>query len=273
MAAATLNNILKDVLDAQFNNRVVMAAVPDTGTLMPNRNDNAAKSIHVPSYTDAANAFTEDSRITITTLLNQWDVYTKDHQAGANAGILTGLTNDGNAADTGLNAYLFAFIFGGRQEALNALTAISTVGGAALGTFPNVFTDEIAKLNDDPSWEGPPIGGAAPGAAPQAWITGWSGLLNRIAGYFPNARKDCGANETYAAANAGNAPAVDNAAAAAIPPADLIRYAFGLLYKIKVVLGSQWPETHRQLSMGGGKKKSSRYTHRRKQYSQRRYKK
>ena len=291
--AATLNATLKTVLDAQFNNREAIAEVADNTVAIAAPRGNTARSIHVPSYTTAA-GYTEDSRITITTLLNQWDVYTKDHNTpvgapvAATAGILTGLNVDGTAAaaDAGLNAYLFAFIFGGRQQALDALTAIvadSTAAGAAgaARTFNYDFAPEITKLTDvnPASWAAAiaPANAANAPAGLHDWTTGWSGLLNGIAAYFPDDRKRCGAGEMYAPpANQNTAPALDPANPVgpdAIAPANLIRYAFGLLYKIKVVLGTQWPETHRQLSMGGGKKKSSRYTHRRKQYSQRRYKK
>jgi hypothetical protein len=73
------------------------------------------------------------------------------------------------------------------------------------------------------------------------------------------------------AAAAGAAPAANGPTL--LPPSYLVRYAFGLLYRIKQILGEEgWSGAHWQIAFGG-KKKSSRFTHRKKQYSQRRYKK
>ena len=113
---------------------------------------------------------------------------------------------------------------------------------------------------------------------------GWSHILNNIAEQFPALRTEARQNEIYVLAPGHVAPPpllappprpIPNAAAApCIPPAHLIRYAFGLLWQIKKVLGEGgWSDTHAQITLGGGKKKSSRFTHRKKQYSQRRYKK
>jgi hypothetical protein len=120
----------------------------------------------------------------------------------------------------------------------------------------------------------PPIAfAAAAPVAPRVLTDGWSYLLNSIAAFHPNAEKTAAANEVYDPPAAGGAamPVISGAGRVCIQPGDLIRYAFGLLWRIKTVLGDNWPDTHRQMTTGG--KKSSRFTHRKKQYSQRRYKK
>lgn len=266
--AATLNAQLKGVLDAQFTARGEMTNIDDAQGQAPIV-DPTKRSIHVPFVKDGNNAYTTDSLITITSLLNQWNVYTKDHTDGQNTGLLTGFTGDGQQTND-LNPYLFAVIFGSAQIAHDALTAI-----AAVNVVPNNFAPELQALINRTKFEtvANPAGAAA--VNPTPYLGGWSGLLNSIATLHPAARKSCPAGEMYAAAaNADPAPSANPSPP--IPPADLIRYAFGLLYKIKVVLGTDWPETHKQLSKGGRNSKNNKrnkYTHRKKQYSQRRYKK
>ena len=72
-----LNAALKTALDANYNNNAELAAIPpavgNIGATGP------TKSIHVPFIKNGNDVYTADSCITITTLLNQWNVYTKDH--------------------------------------------------------------------------------------------------------------------------------------------------------------------------------------------------
>jgi hypothetical protein len=143
--------------------------------------------------------------------------------------------------------------------------------------IPNHFNPELLALRNDQLFAAPAIvlpAGPATDAAPL--LNGWSGILNRIAVYA--ARTQCGANEMFVpdANPAVNPPNLNPPNQACRPPGDLIRYAFGLLYKIKRVLGTDWPDTHDQLTKGGrnsNNNKRNKYTHRKKQYSQRRYKK
>jgi hypothetical protein len=273
--ATTLNLDLQTAINLNYNNKTEIAPIaPAAGNIAAAGPTN---SIHVPFIKDTAGNYTQDSCITITTLLNQWNAYTKDHTPGS-AGILTGY--DDTAANTvDRNAHLFAVIFGGAQQAFDSLTAIVA---AAPGTIQGDFGPELALLVD-PNEFTPPAAAAAAAANPAAptvpFYGGWSNLLNNIAAHFADNRKSCGANEMLvpAAPGAPGAPTLSQGNTTCIPPADLIRYAFGLLYKIKRVLGSDWPETHNQLTMGGRNSKNNnkrnKYTHRKKQYSQRRYKK
>jgi hypothetical protein len=278
--ATVLNAALQTALNENYNNRAVMAPIQGPAAVANIPANRATSSIHVPFNTSNGGNYTEDSRITITTLLNQWDVYTKDHTGGATAGgILSGYNANGNGG-LNMNAHLFAVIFGGAQAAYNALDDIRTASQAAAAPIiPGHFIQELRLFAN---FANPIAGAAAPAGAPVDFTGGWSELLNRISEFFPENQRSCTAGEVFAPpANVNTAPVVTTAASAAgdliaKPPGDLIRYAFGLLYKIKRVLGTDWPDTHNQLSKGGRNSKNNKrnkYTHRKKQYSQRRYKK
>lgn len=270
----TLNVGLKTALDLNYNNRAVIQPIAQIA------NASAAgptKSIHVPFIKTGAN-YTADSCITITTLLNQWDAFTNDHTQNA-AGILSGYTNDG-AGPLNMVPLLFSVIFGGVQTAYDALSlirqqaqtqAIIPQGVLDLFNVQEVFRNPINQVT---------AGYAANPTPVPDFDLGWSGILNRIAEYAPPVR--CAQGEMLVL-NAGNLAAAPSPttqpqaqATNCTDPSELIRYAFGLLYKIKVVLGTDWPDTHNQLTMGGRNSKNNKrnkYTHRKKQYSQRRYKK
>jgi len=240
-------------------------------------------SIHVPVYKRVGQYNDSDSRITIISLLNQWHLYTKtipqNQAAGVlcQAGILSGFgTAQANGDHIDMAPHLLAVLFGGKQEAINAVTDMQTsAGGGNLlggGGAAQTYVDLLQRINA----LGNVVPANNPGNAPQAVYGGWGRILNKIADYA--GMPTLNANETYTGA-AGQVPPsvqIGAAVAATVGPAELIRYAFGLLYKIKVVLGTDWPETHNQLSMGGRNSKNNKrnkYTHRKKQYSQRRYKK
>lgn len=270
--ATTLNVGLKTALDLNYNNRAVIQPIAQIA------NASAAgptKSIHVPFIKTGAN-YTADSCITITTLLNQWDAYTNDHTVGA-AGILSGYDNLGGGP-LNMVPLLFSVIFGGVQNAYDALDLISRTAATQA-----IIPAPLLQLFNVGATFRQPINAATAGyaAAPvPVFDLGWSGILNRIAEYAPSVQ--CAQGEMLVL-NAGNqqAPPTPTTLVQApntncIDPSDLIRYAFGLLYKIKVVLGTDWPDTHNQLTMGGRNSKNNKrnkYTHRKKQYSQRRYKK
>lgn len=278
-APATLNADLKTALNANMNNATVIGNIANAAIALP-LVPTASRSIHVPLYTDNAGLYTLDSCITITTLLNQWNVYTRDHTAGV-GGVLSGFNYAGAALEN-ISPYLFISIFGGIDEALNFFTAVDAdIGGvgagaqsAALAGAAGYFQPMIATLTAIRAAQVPAQAAyvAAPPAAPIDLTDGWSYILNSIAAFHPDIEKTSGPNEVYDPPAGGAAPVINAGGRVCIPPGDLIRYAFGLLWRIKTVLGDSWPDTHRQMTMGG-KKKSSRFTHRKKQYSQRRYKK
>jgi hypothetical protein len=269
--ATTLKAELKTALDLNYNNPAEIQAIAAVGGASVG---GPTKSIHVPFIKTGAN-YTEDSCITITTLLNQWDAYTNDHTVGA-AGILSGYDTAGTGP-LNMVPLLFSAIFGGVQPAYDALDLINRTA-ATQAIIPQGVMDlfnvqEVFRI---------PVAAATPGYAAAAvpdFHLGWSGILNRIAEYAVPVR--CGQGEMLVPnGNQQNPPAPTDAAAAQVTdctnPSELIRYAFGLLYKIKVVLGTDWPDTHNQLTMGGRNSKNNKrnkYTHRKKQYSQRRYKK
>lgn len=239
-------------------------------------------SIHVPVYKRVGQYNDSDSRITIISLLNQWHLYTKTipQNAGAvDAGILSGF-DDGqaNGPQKDMAPHLLAVLFGGKQEAINAVTDMQTVATAngGLGGNAAATTQRYVALLQRITDLGNVVPANNPGTAPQAVYGGWGRILNKIADYA--GMPTLNAAETYTGAAGQAPPTVQTGVAvpATVGPAELIRYAFGLLYKIKVVLGTDWPETHNQLSMGGRNSKNNKrnkYTHRKKQYSQRRYKK
>jgi hypothetical protein len=277
-ATATLNDALKTALNTNMNNRTELAPINNAAgavVLGPTR------SIHVPLWQNGANQYTRDSCITITTLLNQWNVYTRDHTVGA-GGILSGYNAAGGALKN-ISPYLFITIFGGIDRALNVFTGLDAdIGLAAAAAVPGIISPPIqpylqamiAALTAIRGAQNPPLPAYAPAppAPPQDLTDGWSYILNNIVSFHPDAEKTAAANEVYDPPGGGGAamPAISGGRVC-IPPSDLIRYAFGLLWRIKTVLGDNWPDTHRQMTTGG--KKSSRFTHRKKQYSQRRYKK
>jgi hypothetical protein len=273
------------VIDNAYTGYANLAAVDATVTPQIS----LPTSIHVPLYKDAGGQYnTTDSCITIISLLNQWHLYTKTITPTAatpngEAGILSGFENgQPNAPQKDMAPHLLALLFGGIQEAIDTVSAMeAAAAGNILGgvgnNAPPVYAALLAGLRALPP---APMGGAvaqAAGYAPQPIYGGWGRILNKIAEYagMPNLN----ANETYTSAVGAIAPTVNAAMPAApitVGPTELIRYAFGLLYKIKVVLGTDWPDTHNQLSKGGRNSKNNKrnkYTHRKKQYSQRRYKK
>lgn len=260
-----------------------------------------ANSIFVP-FRKKGGLYDADSLITITSLLNQWNIYTSDHTPGE-CGIFSGYDNANVPTIIGGHV-LLAMFNNDYQYALNFLSSIDAdiTAQTALGASnctnqqgvqatPNIaqvifqLIQEVNRINNN--LNNPALNAALDPILPiNASINGhgWSQILNNIAEQFPVAFKQAQPNEIYDLAPAPAAPLpplapqprpIPNAAAApCIPPAHLIRYAFGLLWQIKKVLGEGgWSDTHAQITLGGGKKKSSRFTHRKKQYSQRRYKK
>jgi hypothetical protein len=271
-ATATLNVALKTALNANIAAATAIVDI-DTTAAIPMA-AGPTRSIHVPLYRDIALAHTIDTCITITTLLNQWNVYTKDYIAGS-GGVLSGYDNAG--ARKNLSAHLFICIFGTVNDAWQFCTAVvaAAPANAQLNGLIAYFQQMVVDLNAIRVATG---GGAIPApagaalAAPAMQPNGWSGILNTIAVFNADVDYQAPAGEIYnAPANPATAPVVIAIAAQCILPSYLIRYAFGLLWRIKTVLGDNWPDTHRQMTTGG--KKSSRFTHRKKQYSQRRYKK
>jgi hypothetical protein len=297
--AAILNAELLTQLNEKITKRDVIRAIDDAyagyadlaavdATVTPLIS--LPTSIHVPLYKDAGGQYnTTDSCITIISLLNQWHLYTKTITPTAappngEAGILSGFENgQPNAPQKDMAPHLLALLFGGIQEAIDTVTAMDAAAaagnilGGAGGNAPQEYATLLGALRALP---GAPAGGAvvqAAGHAPQPIYGGWGRILNKIAEYagMPNLP----ANETYTGLLGVQPPTVNAAPVAptTVGPTELIRYAFGLLYKIKVVLGTDWPDTHNQLSKGGRNSKNNnkrnKYTHRKKQYSQRRYKK
>jgi len=271
-ATATLNAALKTALNANINNATVIGNIANAAIALP-LGPSASRSIHVPLYKDTLNAYTLDSCITITTLLNQWNVYTRDHTAGA-GGILSGFNFPGTALDD-IVPYLFTTIFG-VDNAIQYISAAIVDSGAGAQTAPLdgyfvALLPILQAIRTNSVAPPPPVLAPAPPINPPAITDGWSFILNSIAAVHPIAQKTTGANEVYDPPLGGGAPIINAGGRECIQPGDLIRYAFGLLWRIKIVLGDNWPDTHRQMTTGG--KKSSRFTHRKKQYSQRRYKK
>jgi hypothetical protein len=299
---ATIRQTLTAAITAQVNNPQVIQPIP-----VPNINLGGAapaNSIFVP-FRKKNGAYDRDSLITITSLLNQWNIYTSDHTPNE-CGIFSGY-GAGNAP-INIAPYIFLATFNNDyQYAINFLSSIvadiqiaafnggsncQNPAGVAFNTnilgIINLFINAITMIHaTQPA--APPLA-----AHPQLDPTlpagasilghGWSHILNNIAEQFPIVRKQAQPNEIYGLAPGPPPPPpppaipprpIPNAGLAdCIPPADLIRYSFGLLWQIKKVLGEGgWSDTHAQITFGGGKKKSSRFTHRKKQYSQRRYKK
>jgi hypothetical protein len=291
---ATIRQTLTTAITAQVINPAIIQPIP-----VPLANLAAAapaNSIFVP-FRKKNGLYDQDSLITITSLLNQWNIYTSDHTPNE-CGIFSGY----GAADAPINigANIFLAMFNNDyQYALNFLSSIAAdinqlgltnasscqnaVGGPNVETIITGLIQEVNRINGIQAVPIAPFNAQLdPTLPPNASILGhgWSHILNNIAAQFPAAQAQ--PNEIYALAPGPlpplpaiqPRPIPNNAAADCIPPADLIRYSFGLLWQIKKVLGEGgWSDTHAQITFGGGKKKSSRFTHRKKQYSQRRYKK
>jgi len=246
----------------------------------------ADSSIFVP-LKQKHGAYDADSLITISSLINQWFHWTGDTAAPANYtnfGALSGIIQPGggNAAvlsNPAANVILRMFN-GSHQDAcefLQAAVVTANVPAQAAATYTTLLNYIWAM----PSNAQANLQFAAGGANALAALTPtdgmcWADMLD--AGYnHLAAAPTLQAGEAYIpdVANA-NAPIPSPAPAAPadrlLPPSYLVRYAFGLLYRIKQILGEEgWSGAHWQIAFGG--KKSSRFTHRKKQYSQRRYKK
>ena len=296
---ATIRPSLTAAITTQVANPAIIQPIqPPAAPLAANA---AANSIFVP-FRKKGGQYDADSLITITSLLNQWNIYTSDHTPGE-CGIFSGYENNNNVALIGPHVFL-AMFNNNFQYALDFLSSIladiaaalmagasqchnpaAVAGGTNVVGIINALNNEIIRINGNQAIPIQPFNAALDPIFPANASTyghGWSQILNNIAEQFPVALKQAQANEIYELAPGPlpQLPAlqprpIPNAnAAPCIPPADLIRYAFGLLWQIKKVLGEGgWSDTHAQITLGGGKKKSSRFTHRKKQYSQRRYKK
>jgi hypothetical protein len=292
---ATIRPSLTAAITAQVNNPQIIAAIPvppgNLAAVAP------ANSIFVP-FRKKNGLYDQDSLITITSLLNQWNTYTSDHTPGE-CGIFSGYDNVN--APKNIHGHVFLAMFNNDyQYALNFLSSIAAdinqlgltnasscqnAGGPNVETIIDRLIQEVNRINGNQAAPIAPFDAALdPNLPVNASINGhgWSHILNNIAAQFPAIQKQAQQNEIYVLAP-GPLPPIpaiqprpipNSAAAPCIPPAELIRYSFGLLWQIKKVLGEGgWSDTHAQITLGGGKKKSSRFTHRKKQYSQRRYKK
>ena len=293
---ATIRPSLTAAINAQVNAPAIIQ--PILVPVVPLAAPAAANSIFVP-FRKKNGAYDADSLITITSLLNQWNIFTSDHTPGE-CGIFSGYDNAN--APTNIGGHVFLAMFNNDyQYALNFLRSIAAdinqSGNTnasscqnAGGGGPNVETiiagliQEVNRINGNQAAPIAPFAAVLDPLFPANAAVighGWSQILNNIAEQFPVAEKQTQANEIYELPPGPPPPPalqprpIPNAAAAdCIPPAELIRYSFGLLWQIKKVLGEGgWSDTHAQITLGGGKKKSSRFTHRKKQYSQRRYKK
>lgn len=251
----------------------------------------ANSSIFVP-LKQKGGAYDADSLITISSLINQWYHWTGDTVAPANYtdfGALSGIIQPGGGAAVLSNPAANAILamFAGNHQ--NACEFLEEAAGAA--AQQQAASASYTALKDY-IW-------AMPSNAPanqQAFVTQgagaglvafsptegmcWANMLDAGSNYLA-ATPTLQAGEAYIpdannAANAGApipSPAPAANGPALLPPSQLVRYAFGLLYRIKQILGEEgWSGAHWQIAFGG-KKKSSRFTHRKKQYSQRRYKK
>lgn len=295
---ATIRPTLTAAINLQVNNPAIIQPIP-----VPPANLAAAapaSSIFVP-LRKKNGVYDADSLITITSLLNQWNIYTSDHTPGE-CGIFSGYNNADARANIGAHVFL-AMFNNDYQYALDFLSSIdaditaqtamgqsSCTNGAGAAATPNVaqlitfLINEITRINGNQAVPIAPFNAQLDPTLPAGAAIlghGWSHILNNIAAQFPAAQAQ--QNEIYELPPPGGPvpplaplprPIPNNGVVDCIPPAELIRYSFGLLWQIKKVLGEGgWSDTHAQITLGGGKKKSSRFTHRKKQYSQRRYKK
>lgn len=291
---ATIRPSLTAAITTQVANPAIIQPIqPPAAPLAANA---AANSIFVP-FRKKGGQYDADSLITITSLLNQWNIYTSDHTPGE-CGIFSGYENNNTVALIAPHVFL-AMFNNNYQYALNFLSSIAAdinqlgpnasfcknAVGPNVETIIRILIQEVTRINGNQAIPIHPFNAVLDPILPVTAAVighGWSHILNNIAAQFPAALKQAQANEIYELAPGPlpQLPAIQprpipNAAPApCIPPAELIRYAFGLLWQIKKVLGEGgWSDTHAQITLGGGKKKSSRFTHRKKQYSQRRYKK
>ncbi len=107
MATATIRQTLTTAITAQVANPAIIQPIPVPAA---NANLNApapAKSIFVP-FRKKNGAYDADSLITITSLLNQWNVYTSDHTLGE-CGIFSGYDENNAPANIGANVFLAMF--------------------------------------------------------------------------------------------------------------------------------------------------------------------
>lgn len=279
-------------LDAMLR---VPPAAPIAAVAVPGAANNLAadanSSIFVP-LKQKGGVYDPDSLITISSLINQWYHWTGDTVAPANYadfGALSGIIQPGGANPAVLSNpaanVILAMFNGNHQNACEFLEAAAV--------SPNVPQPAQVSLNAlrDYIWAMPSNAAANQGGAVFAAQGAGAGVvaLTPTDGMCWANMLDAGYNHLAAAPTlqAGEAYIPDAANAAApipspapaangptlLPPSYLVRYAFGLLYRIKQILGEEgWSGAHWQIAFGG-KKKSSRFTHRKKQYSQRRYKK
>jgi hypothetical protein len=260
--------------------------------------NNAYSSIFVP-LKQKGGVYDVDSLITISSLINQWFHWTGDTAVPANYtdfGALSGIIQSGGVippvlSNPAANAIL-AMFNGNHQNACEFLeaAAVSPNVQAAAQASLNALRDYIWDMpSNAPANNGGAVFAAQGAGAGVVALTpteglGWANMLD--AGYnHLAAAPTLQAGEAYIpdAANAAApipspappappAPGVAPAPHTLLRPSYLVRYAFGLLYRIKQILGEEgWSGAHWQIAFGG--KKSSRFTHRKKQYSQRRYKK
>ena len=253
--------------------------------------NNANSSIFVP-LKQKGGAYDADSLITISSLINQWYHWTGDTAVPQNYtdfGALSGIIQPGGGGAAGLsnpaaNAILAMFA-GIHQDACEFLEAAAVAAAQQQAAQQQAASASYAALRDY-IWAMPSNAAAAnqPAFAARAAGAGivafsatagmcWANMLD--AGYNHLAAiPTLQAGEAYIPdANYAPIPSPAAGGPALLPPSHLVRYAFGLLYRIKQILGEEgWSGAHWQIAFGG-KKKSSRFTHRKKQYSQRRYKK
>ena len=243
----------------------------------------ANSSIFVP-LKQKGGAYDADSLITISSLINQWYHWTGDTAVPQNYtdfGALSGIIQPGGGppvlSNPAANAILvmFAGIHQAACEFLEAAAVSPNVPQAAQVSY-TALRDYIWAMPSN-ALANQQFAARAAGAGIVAFSATagmcWANMLD--AGYNHLAAiPTLQAGEAYIPdANYAPIPSTAAGGTALLPPSHLVRSAFGLLYRIKQILGEEgWSGAHWQIAFGG-KKKSSRFTHRKKQYSQRRYKK
>ena len=276
----------------------VSPAAPIAAVAVPGAANNLAadanSSIFVP-LKQKGGAYDADSLITISSLINQWYHWTGDTAVPANYtnfGALSGIFQPGAGGQAALlnraGTAILSLFGNNHQQACDFLEAAAAgQNGAAVNNY-NTLRDYIwAMQSNAPANQQAVNANAAnavafPGGQGMCWANILDAGYNHLAdlpelhageAYIPDVNNNGLPipSPAPAAAAAGAAPAAN--APTLLPPSHLVRYAFGLLYRIKQILGEEgWSGAHWQIAFGG-KKKSSRFTHRKKQYSQRRYKK